>query len=430
MINNKSLRKSTSLIDLVSFFSFKIILDFSAVYILHPTFYPSFFIDVNFNKILESYLLLFVVFLTIPRKTKVSTLFVWIFIFLSYIPMLTVYGLANESREWMYINTGFWIITSLILKGFKNKFLSITKISIKEAKAIKRIIYFLCFTYTLLIFLSLRSLFLSIDLVEIYAVRNQFHPLLPFASYLINWTGLVINPIFITVFFIRKQCFFLLLSCMVQFFLFAGTGQKFFLMSIPLIIAFISLNPSKKINLYKISLALSCLILLASISFHYIGDKWLTAIFNVRLLILPATIAFQYYDFFSVNPPSYLSHSIFKLFFSYPYELEPWFMIGKVYYSHPQLSANAGMIADSYMNFRISGVLLLIIFFSFTLLIIDGLSQSRNNQIIKGTFILPIIFLLNGSFFSAILTGGLGLALVLAYLTNKTNNEIKLLRKL
>jgi len=148
LINNKkfnilSIKKSIFWSFLVIFF-YKIILDLSYYFIISPRYsYTLFTFDLNYFKLFESFLLLFIVFALMPKsKEKLSSIMVWVLILVSYVPMLTLFALKNESRIFMYAITGFWLLVFLLLK-FPS--VSITPLKKSQSKTIYYSIFFILF---------------------------------------------------------------------------------------------------------------------------------------------------------------------------------------------------------------------------------------------------------------------------------------------
>ena len=60
----------------------------------------------NIIKFIESFILLFIVFLFMPKTSKkLSSIMSWLFILLSYVPMLTIFAFKDESRIFTYAVT-------------------------------------------------------------------------------------------------------------------------------------------------------------------------------------------------------------------------------------------------------------------------------------------------------------------------------------
>ena len=76
----------------LSLFLYKVVLDLSYYFIISDVWnYVKFDLNFNILKFIESYLLLFVIFILVPKYCKkLSNIMIWLLILLSYVPMLTL----------------------------------------------------------------------------------------------------------------------------------------------------------------------------------------------------------------------------------------------------------------------------------------------------------------------------------------------------
>jgi hypothetical protein len=401
----------------------KLVLDISSIYIICPVFALfSFPVDISISKMYESYLLLIVVTVLLPRNhSKISTTIIWLFIAITYVPSLTVYSCGNQSSYWIYLTSIFWLLCFFMISFFESS-RSKQKIrdtlcrngeTIDNTSKNTRIISGLIILYTFCCIASSPQQGFSLDFTEIYEVRAGFRPSLPLSDYFTSWSVFVVTPLNVIANLEAKKYRSLTFFSTLQI-LFAGiTGQKVVLFSLPLLIWLNEQARRQKLTFSKIAFSITCLIAIGSLSWLLLGDVWISAIIGSRLLILPAITCFHHYDFFSTHNPLYLSHSILAFFSKYPYDKMPWFIIGENYFQSENLSANAGLIADAYMNFRDFGVIAVSILFGFTLNSIDRLTYFYDSRLVMASVGMGCIWSLNGSFFSSIFSGGLLLAFLI-----------------
>ncbi|MBL7053958.1 hypothetical protein ISS06_02025 [Patescibacteria group bacterium] len=400
---------------------YRVILDLSYYLIISPFWaYSKFVFQPNSFKLIESYLLLFIVFVLIPKKTKKpSHIILWMLFLISYIPMLTLFCLMDESRIFMYASTFFWIIISLIIQAIPLK-LNIKKI--KQSKAIIWTIFIIISTLSFIFIYKYLGFQINFNIRNVYEIRSSYanlHVLL--ANYTLNWFAKIIGPLFFTIFLIKKKWGLLILTTLLQILLFSGTGNKLYLFILPFILVLIwALN---KKNFYsRITISLIGLILL-SVLIYYTTNDLLPPSFAIRRsLLVPAQLSFFYYDFFSENPYTYLSqHHFFQNFINYPYELSPSKLIAKNYLSNPAGNPNNGIISDGYINFGFLGMLLWAIILSFILKLIDNISYKKNIKVVMAVLATFILSIRGTALLTAFITHGLLLALLLLYLLPKEN---------
>jgi hypothetical protein len=221
----------------------------------------------------------------------------------------------------------------------------------------------------------------------------------------------------------RRNFFALFIVVILQLVLFSGTGHKTYLFSL-FFVAGLAWLIERRRALQLTLLSLSGILMLGIFSHYLLRDVWLTGLFSNRLLILPAVISFQYFEFFSSNPLVLLSHGIFRGFVSYPYGLEPSRLIGDHYYGDKDIFANTGLLGDAFMNFGHAGLAALFVSLVILFYVIDITVHQKSLRIALGALAMPLFFLINGAFLTALLTGGVGIALLLIFfLPKKTKVE-------
>jgi len=411
--------KKSTIWNFVVIVLYKIVLDLSYLLVISKLWaYTRFYLNLNVLKLVESYLLLFVVFILMPKSSrKLSHIFIWLLVLLSYVPLLTLFAFMDEPRTFVYAVTGFWVLVFLLLK---TPLLHIP--SIKKSQS--QIIYYIIF-----IFLSIAALFLmykyfgfsfNFNLTKIYEIRSQYKEIgISMAFYLFTWLAYVINPISFAFYINKKRWLFAGLIVVFQIFLFSNTGEKTFLFALPFTLILMWIV-SRKNPLAWIATGLSAIILLGILSYYLIGDIWISSLFTRRSLLVPAQLSFFYYDFFSKNGLTFLSqHHIFRNFINYPYHLAPPYLIGEVYFNRPEMSANNGIYGDAYMNFGFIGFVLWAFLLAIILKLIDSFSKNKKITATIAAIAMPSIFLINSAFLTSLATHGLLLSLIVLYLLPK-----------
>jgi len=410
----------------LSLLLYKIVLDLSYYFVISPVWsYAKFDLNLNSLKLIESYLLLFLIFILMPKSAKkLSNIVTWLLILITYVPMLMLFALKDEARIFMYAVTGFWVLVFLLLQLPMPKLL-ITSLKKTQSKRVSYIIYVgLSIIIIILIFKYFR-LTINFDFSKIPGIRSFFaESKAPFIGYLFPWTGYILNPIFFSLFLIKKKWINVTLVIFFQLLLFSSTGSRAFLFTIPFILILIWMATRKNL-LFFMAIALSGVILLGMLSYWLIDDVWISSNFTRRTLLVPAQLSFFYYDFFSKNQFTFLSqHRIFRTFLNYPYYLNPPHLIADIYFNRPQMGANNGIYADAYMNFGFIGLVLWGIFLVIILNLIDSITKNKDIRVTISGIALPVITLTNSALLTCLLTHGLLLALIILYLLPKERNEI------
>ena len=418
---NAIIKKNTVRIFL-ALFSYKIILELTYYYVISQMGdYMKFELFFNRVKLVESYLLLFLIFVIAPKSyKKISDIVIWMFILLSYVPMLVLYAFMNKPRTYMYAVSGFWLFVFM--------FRSLPNISIPQLKQSQSLIirtFILIFLPAVAFFLIYKYLTFSLNfnIEKVYEIRAEYlKTKIPFAGYLFNWVAYVINPILFAHFLVKRRLLFLVLTIALQIFIFFNTGCKTFLFALPLVLCLMWMVTQTSCIVYM-ALGLSGVIILGIFSNWLINDEWILFLFARRTLLVPAQLSFFYYDLFSKDGFLFFScHKIFRSFLEYPYDVSPAHLIATRYLHRPECNATVGMYADAYMNFGLVGLILWSILLSAFLKFIDSCSKRKDLRIVIATIAMPVIVLLESPLLTSLLTHGVFLALLVLFLLPKMSN--------
>lgn len=375
----------------------------------------------------------------IPDKIEGLTQLYWfLFTLLSAIPILVVYvfsGVAYNKNVLIYIYT----IEALCILGMY--LVSKFNISFPNFNMNKRLFWVFIAIFTIVAY---GYLFLTLGLPkdiklafkDVYAVRlNYRNAAGRFDDYFVQWMGNVINPFILTYCIYKKKYKLAPLPIFLELILYIFTAYKSLFVTLVLA-PFFGLILDKGINKSFIQKSIIAVAFMALIDgtlsmlkqFSLIHSKVLTSILNhypsyytlylptmVRAFIWPSLIALEYYDFFWMYPKVYLSHSILGHFFRNVYNMEPSLYLGALYYGKPDMRLNVTWYGDAYMNFGIIGMIAFAVLLYFILFMIKYV-EKKNVCLVASLLFGGIMALFNGPLLTTLLTSGLGIGLVLAYL--------------
>jgi hypothetical protein len=399
---------------------YKIVLDLSYYLLISRIWgYAQFDLNLSVLKLVESYLLLFVVFALMPKSSeKLSNVMVWLLVLVAYMPMLTIFAFMNEARIYMYAVTGFFILVFLLLH--------LPTISLPPLKQSKIILYSISICLVVIVFaLIYKNLgfSLNLDLTKVYEIRSQ-DPMsaIPLGGYIINWVALVINPIFLALFITKRKWVLAGIIIFLQIWLFSITGHKSHLFVLPFVLVLMWII-TRRNPLAYMGVGLAGLTSLGMITYWLADNLWIASSLVRRVLFVPAQLSFFYYDFFSKNELVYLSVSKLGSFSDYPYHLDPGHLIGQVYFNQPATNAVTGVVGDAYMNFGLVGLALYGILLVIVLKLVDSCSRNVDFRVGIAAAAIPAIGLVNSALTTSFLTGGLLLALIILYLLPKKSSR-------
>lgn len=398
-------------------FILRLLLDISYISYIHPVYSHAGF-DLLFDPFMYalSFLAVFVLFYMIPlQPTKVSDIIVQFFFITIFIPFTSYFSLSGESFTWFLIFCFFWFFVAAINRiDFGWKALKPEK-SISELDFRNRVHKAVLIVFGLIFIFS--DLKFNFNIMDVYELREE-NPTgsVPFSGYIINWTSKVLLPFLLAFAVVKNKNYLnpssLYILCLILL-LFSVTGHKGYLFVAPAIFGTIWLLSTKNFffNLLLVFIAICGVGLLL---FYLFDNKLILTLFIRRTLFIPAQLSFYYYDFFQDNP-IYLSNSVFRYFFDYPYELEPPYLIAQHYFNKPEMSSNNGIIADGFMHFGMVGVFIWAMLFSFLLKVLNVITINKNKLILWSLILISSRVFSDGSFFTGLLTHGFLLLILIVY---------------
>lgn len=400
---------------------YRVVLDLAFKTAVSPIYdYLGFVINLNNVKLIESYVFLVVIYVLMPRLiSSVSVILLWLLIFISYIPMLTIYAFEDKSRLFMYSVSLFWIFVIIMTK--------VPTPNLKCIKHSKLIIMLLCMSAIAAMYLLIYKYVgfkFNLNLERIYDVREEFTESgIPFGAYLFSWIAYAINPILFSLLWAKKKWALVIVVSITQFFAFTATGNKTFLFALPYVL-FLKWSAKRDSPIVYILFGLLSVIMAGLLSYRLYNDVWITHLIAERMLFLPAQISFLYYEFFSSNDFVYLSHSIFQNIVPYGYHIGPTQLISEYFFGYSNSSANTGIVGDAYMNFGVTGLLLWGILLTIVLKLYDACSKNKDQAVTVAAIAMLSITLSNSALLTCLLTHGVLVSLILLFLIPRTEKVI------
>lgn len=412
-------------VSIVIFILYRLILDWSYVFLVSDVFsYSGFILDVGYFNYTSSWLLFFIIILLTPIETnKASNYFFMSASVFLLAPLSSLYGLTNWSvfpiALSMFAVFFIYIVVSIDIK------LNIKPVFFRDGKKISLAVsVFFIIILIAWYFISGAVRYFNLDLTKVYDYRQASSELanIGIMAYINNWTFKVfIFYAFSWLLLNKKYSLVTILFC-VQVFFFGVSSHKSVLFS-PLIILSIWWYFSRFKTLLIIPVGIVVVVALSLITFVLFNDILTSSMFIRRLLFVPAKLTYDYINFFSVNDFIYWSNSVLSVFLSYKYYLPLGALIGD--YGGAGASANNGFISSGYAHAGLFGVFL----YS---LIIAVLLRLLNYAVTKGVplwFALALVIIplrdtmISSDLFTTLLTHGLLVAFVLLFLSIEKNKK-------
>jgi len=386
--------------------------------------------DVPLLYILSSWVLgILPAFWISDRINKPSDLFCIILYLLIYIPPLFVVYHSTipyfEPEDVLLLNVNLFIGMMLVMFIPRRPCLAIQRIPLSAP-------FFIFITTTFALSLVVYLLFtigqhakFTLDFHEIYEIRAQISSVASsegysMASYATNWLSGFFIPLCFAIGIKCNKKPLVIIGLIAPFFLYSLTAMKGTLFT-PFYMLLIYFLLKYRRNSFAIFITLFyiAILLFGTVISFFLSQESVTkyvAMVHTRTFSVPAQLIGQYFDFFSKNQVTYLSHvKGFNMLFDYPYGTDIAHLIGTYYYDVFDLGSNAAFwAADGLAGFGLIGIILLSFVSGTVLWLLDSFTREFDVNFMALLCAYIVIAFSCVSIFTTILSCGLLFVLVSA----------------
>lgn len=254
-------------------------------------------------------------------------------------------------------------------------------------------------------------------LIDVADVRFGYRDALagaPFGTaYLLLGTCNVLNPVLMMRGLAMRKFTPLAVGLIGQVYIYAVTGYKTILLSVPVIIAaYFWLKRRKAADALVIPRGVVGVMAVSWGSFAIFGWTTLSLLFVLRFIAAPGNLVAGYIHVFSGRDQLYWSYSFMGWLFEYPYQVNPNFLVGELLRGSSLTSANVNMFGDGFMNMRWAGIGLECLVLVAALWVLDSVAKNLSIATVFSALLIPSFDLANTAVFTALTTHGLLLAMV------------------
>lgn len=243
--------------------------------------------------------------------------------------------------------------------------------------------------------------------------RDEVAPNVPLLGYLVSNQGNIINPLLLCIGVTRRRWTLVAAGTFGQLLLYSVTGYRTALLSIVVCLA-TSFLLRKRAAIWGGALLVGTALLAwgSVIVDRFFALGAVDLIVN-RMLITAGHLTPHYLQVYANEQWHYWAYSFLGWLVVDPRELSPGFYVSIVAFDRPDIQSNANMFADGYANFGYFGVAIEAAFLVVMLLLINSAARGLPIGIVMPTLILPAFALANGSPFTAFLSFGFALGIVM-----------------
>jgi hypothetical protein len=369
---------------------------------------------------LAVYLLLLAAAGFLPYRTRQASGFaVWFLYVALLVPVATVplYGSSRDPADtflFAFYCAAIWACVALTLRRSPTPVIPVRQSRSGLFWAI--IVSFSLVTYAYIqVVFGIR--FNIVSLFEVYDTRLHYRdevvPTVPLLGYLIMNQGNVINPLLMAMGVVRRRPHLLVAGLVGQLILYSTTGYKTVIISILLAVA-IAFYMRYRSSLTGITVVVASTILVwAAITIDRVASFGLVDIVVSRIYLTAGYLMPHYRDVYDGAPWAMWDYSFLGPLVDAPYTMTPGFYVGAMALRRPDIQANAGLFADGYANLGLMGIAIEAVALIAILLLADGASRHLPLAVVVPTALLPVFSLANGSPFTAFLSYGFALMILL-----------------
>ena len=270
-----------------------------------------------------------------------------------------------------------------------------------------------------------------IDFSDVYAYRFEFiEAQLPsLVSYYLRFLSGAILPFLFAAFLTTHQYGFSGLALLGGLFTYGIDGLKTTLLIYVLIFFFYIVmgRKNRKSNFHRPVILLLLSLIVGIYIVHYIFTRHNTRFFSTelyRVLVVPASIGDNYFQFIQNGKPLLLSQSILRAFIESPYEKSIYYLVTSQVQSGRAAIANTGLVGDAYANFKMVGILLYPILYCLVFKIWEVLTRKDTPFLAVSIGFVIIWNAISLSFFTWLLSGGVIVFCLLIIAKNKVRMRI------
>ena len=374
--------------------------------------------DASFESVALSWVVLLLyapLFLCRKEKGSICSLMVAALFIISFIPMTTLIAFENVSPGLLLTFLIYWINIA-----FADRLLQ--AISLKNPGNNTRglvldgmiVVFSLSIVYISWHYTDFRiSLDISSDVYYQRMEAREFD--MPTVLQYVFDAGKVVTPLLIVYLLNCRKNVLAVVMSVVQILAFSVDGSKatlFYLVFVLVCYFFV-----KKVDV-GIVLKASLLVVLAGlVLFGLTGYGAVIDYGPRRIMLIPAQLNLDYYDFFSRNTIDFYRQSIFsKMGFPSAYSSDIARLIGLTYHGSTNMNANNGLYADAYANLGVFGCFMMPYAEVFILKLFEAASDGLQTSYYLPAAVMFLFVQISSSFFTALITHGLIFIILALYL--------------
>lgn len=376
--------------------------------------YSGFILELNVIKYVEAWLIyLFLLFWAPAQLRRPSDYFVSFLLFGLMTPLLIFYGLADQSREHLYIVLLGYALVDIFRRG------PVLRLPVLREGPFLGIVVAVvgALVVSLWLFWSGGAGFFNLDLTAVYDYRRDVGAVINegVMGYVNTWAYKVFGPVLLAVALWRRNWWLAGLVFTLHVYWFGVSSHKSVLL-FPFLVLFtwVWFRRTKALSVVPFIMTG---VVVSTLLVYLISDYGFPAsMFIHRAFFIISNNTFYYYEFFSENNLVYWSNSVLSYFLEYSYDMSPARVIGDS--RGTESHVNNTFLATGYMHAGVWGIVLYGILAGLIFRLVDNVSASGVPVWVAiAVLIVPSRALLfDADLPTALLTHGIAVALLILLL--------------
>jgi hypothetical protein len=366
--------------------------------------------------------------LVMPRRIeRPSQWITWVIFVITVVPSVIIPQIAPvlspvdsiELAGW--ITGGFGLVAILGTRRGLRQFLPIRPLSQRSFWRLFLGLWAVMNAYLLLtvgVYWSLPSL------DDVYGVRAALQTVKAdntVLEYSVSWLASFINAALMIGGLWCRRWLWLLAGLLGQLYMYDIDGDKTAVLSpIAVVLAYFLLRRPRPAGAAVLLAAPVLSVMSMAVDLVFFHSTELTSLIARRVFITPGLVSTGWVEVFSNIDKAKLGHSVLRWIFPYPYPVEPADLVGALFFDRPDTHANASFMADGYANFGYPGMVAACLILVALLWAIDDATRGLPAGFSRLLFLMPALTLAESGVLTAILTGGIMLAIVFCALAPRT----------
>jgi hypothetical protein len=282
-------------------------------------------------------------------------------------------------------------------------------------------IHLITLILTIIVFFSYLNYLRFVSFDKVYEQRELTSKLSinPIVGYFIMWLTSCLYPLYLAIGLINKKKLFFLIGIVGLVLIYMVSGAKLALLTPVIILGIFYLikeNLNRLFSVFILAIISISTILLLIGPDHSKIVLWMSSLLFMRTIGVGGLLNSLYYDFFTLHDYTYFTHINIVRWITgyYPYgDLGLGQVIGAAYYNGPEMNANANFWAwDGIASCGHLGIIIISLIIFVFMLFLNMLTKKTNKVFLILIFTAFALTMTNVSFFTALLSGG-GILLVL-----------------